>query len=134
MADTGANRDPPARPALLRDVLGDRVLLSAVVCCALLIAYQLVATLLQPPWVKSVTDWLRTGLAWPQLLVVAWVAVRLLRTHQLGAGTWCSVALGMLSYAVARTLWTLGEVALYPHGVPYPSLPDLFFSCSIPAS
>jgi signal transduction histidine kinase len=127
MVDTAAVNGTPARSALLRDVLADRVLLSAVMVCVLLIAYQLAVTLLQPPWTLPVTGWLRTVLAWPQLLVVAWVAVSLLRTHRIGATSWCCVAVGMLSYAVARTIWTVAEVPAYPHGVPFPSLADLFF-------
>ncbi len=42
----------------------------------------------------------------------------------------CSVAL--LSYAVARTWWTLDDVFIYPHGVPFPILPDLFFVLQYP--
>jgi signal transduction histidine kinase len=137
MADTHTHasakrRDVVPRSALIRSILDDHVLLGAFLVCLLLIAYQLSVTLLQPPWVKPVTDWLRTGLAWPQLLVVAWVAVQLLCTRQPGAVTWCCVTLGMLSYAVARTLWTIADLALYPHGVPFPSLPDLFFLLQYP--
>jgi hypothetical protein len=132
MADTAAQRDTAPRYALLQSILSDRVLLSAFVGCLLLIAYQLSVILLQPPWIKPATDWLRTGLAWPQLLVVAWVAVQLLRTHQQEALAWCCVALGMLSYAVARTTWTLADILIYPHGVPFPSLPDLFFVLQYP--
>jgi signal transduction histidine kinase len=132
MADIRAKRDAAPRYALLRGLLDDRLLLSAFLVCTLLIAYQVSVIVLQPPWIKPVTDWLRTGLAWPQLLVVAWVAVSLLRTHQPGALAWCCGALGMLSYAVARTTWTIADVALYPHGVPFPSLPDLFFILQYP--
>jgi signal transduction histidine kinase len=132
MAGTHATRVPPPRPTLLQNLLDDRVLLSAFVVCILLIGYQLSVTLLQPPWIKPVTDWLRTGLAWPQLLVVVWVAVRLLRTQQPGALAWSCAALGLLSYAIARTTWTIADVVLYPHGVPFPSLPDLFFILQYP--
>ncbi|MGO8946724.1 MAG: ATP-binding protein, partial [Ktedonobacterales bacterium] len=78
------------------------------------------------------TDWLRAALAWPQLLVVVWVAVCLLRTRQPGAAAWCFAALGLFSYAVARTSWTLADIFIYPHGVPFPSLPDLFFILQYP--
>ncbi len=132
MADTPATRDTAPRTALLRSIADDHVLLGAFLVCLLLIAYQLSVTLLQSPWIKPVTDWLRTGLAWPQFLVVAWVAMHLLRTHRPGAVAWCYAALGMLSYAVARTTWTIADVALYPHGVPFPSLPDLFFILQYP--
>jgi signal transduction histidine kinase len=132
MADPCARRDVAPRYALLRCLLDDRLLLSAFLLCILLIAYQVSVTLIQPPWIKPVTNWLRTGLAWPQMLVVAWVAARLLRTHQPGAVAVSWGALGMLSYAVARTTWTIADVAVYPHGVPFPSLPDLFFILQYP--
>jgi signal transduction histidine kinase len=132
MVDTGAINGPPARSALLRDILADSVLLAAVMVCVLLIAYQLAVTLVQPPWTLPVTDWLRTVLAWPQLLVVAWVAMSLVRTHQGGAAPWCFVAAGMLSYAVARTVWTVAEVPANTHGVPFPSLSDLFILLQYP--
>jgi signal transduction histidine kinase len=132
MADIPAKRAAAPRYILLRDLLGDRVLVSACVVCVLLIAYQVSVTLLQPPWIKPVTNWLHTGLAWPQLLVVAWVAVQLLRRQQPGAIAWCWGTLGMLSYAVARTTWTIAEVIVYPSGVPFPSLADLFFILQYP--
>jgi signal transduction histidine kinase len=132
MVDTGAMNGTPARSALLRDALADPVLVSAVMVCVFLIAYQLAVTLVQPPWIDPATNVLRTVLAWPQLLVAAWVALSLLRTHQPGAAPWCCVALGMLSYAVARTVWTVAEVPAYPHGVPFPSLSDLFILLQYP--
>ncbi|HEV2462028.1 MAG TPA: hypothetical protein VGS80_27050, partial [Ktedonobacterales bacterium] len=132
MADITAKRSPSPSRTVLQNILYDRVLLSAFVVCGLLIGYQLSVTLLQPPWIKPATDWLRTTLAWPQLLVVAWVAVHLLRIHGRDATAWYCAALGMLSYAVARTTWTIADVLIYPHGVPFPSLPDLFFILQYP--
>jgi hypothetical protein len=38
----------------------------------------------------------------------------------------------MLFYAVARTTFTIADLAFFPHGVPYPSLPDLFFMPQYP--
>jgi signal transduction histidine kinase len=127
-----ASRACPPSGTLLQNLRDDRVLLSAFVVCALLIGYQLSVTLLQPPWIKPVTDGLRAALAWPQLLVVVGLAVHLLRTHQPGAAAWCCAALGLLSYAVARTTWTLADALVYAHGVPFPSLPDLFFILQYP--
>jgi signal transduction histidine kinase len=108
------------------------VLVSAIVVCALLIGYQLTATLLQPAWIMPVTDWLRTALAWPQLAVEAWVAVRLHRMQQRDAVTGYLITFGMLFYALGRTIFTIADVVIYPHGVPYPSLPDLFFMLQYP--
>ena len=132
VTDTSVKRTLPLRRTLLQNILDDRLLSSAFVACALLIAYQLSVTLLQPPWTQPATDWLRAALAWPQLLVVAWVAIHLLRTRQPGAGAMCLGTLGLLSYAVARTSWTIADAFIYPHGVPFPSLPDLFFILQYP--
>ena len=132
MAHISAKHDPRPSRTLFQDVLYDRVLVSAFVVCTLLIGYQLTVTLLQPPWIKPVTDWLRTILAWPQLAVVAWVAVRLRRTHRPDAAVWYWIALGMLSFAVGRTIFIIADIFIYPHGVPYPSLPDLFFVLQYP--
>jgi signal transduction histidine kinase len=132
MEDASAKRDLPPRRTLLYSVLDDRLLTGAFVVCALLMGYQLTVTLVQPPWIKPATDWLRTTLAWPQLAVEAWVAVRLYQMKQRDAVTGFCITLGMLSYAVARTTFTIADVFVYPHGVPYPSLPDLFFLLQYP--
>ncbi|MGO8948273.1 MAG: hypothetical protein ACLQUY_11550, partial [Ktedonobacterales bacterium] len=132
MADTSAKRDPPPNRTLHQVVFHDRVLVTAFVVCALLIGYQLTVTLLQPPWIKPATDWLRTALAWPQLAVVAWLAVGLTRRHLPNAAAARWIALGMLAYAVGRTIFTIADVVIYPHGVPFPSLPDLFFILQYP--
>jgi signal transduction histidine kinase len=118
--------------ALLRALQEDRVLLSAFVLSALLISFQLTITLVQPSWIGPMTDWLRTALAWPQFLVVAWVAVNLQRTAHRFAPAWTFTALGMLSYAVARTLWTLADMRTYPQGVPVPSRAAFFFLLQYP--
>jgi signal transduction histidine kinase len=127
-----ANIHAPPPRTVLQAVLDDRVLVSAFVVCALLIGYQLIVTLLQPPWIKPATDWLSTTLAWLGLLVVAFGTVHLLHTHQPQAATGCCLALAMLSYAIGRTTWTIADVFIYPHGVPFPSLPDLFFILQYP--
>jgi signal transduction histidine kinase len=132
MADISTKRDPPPGRTLLQGVLHDRVLVSAIVLCVFLIGYQLTITLIQPPWIKPVTDWLRTALAWPQLAVVAWVAVCLHRMQQRDVIIGYCITLGMFFYAVARTTFTIADVLVYPHGVPYPSLPDLFFILQYP--
>jgi signal transduction histidine kinase len=129
------SRDSPSLTvgqALWRGLRQDSVLRTAFLICVVLIGYQLTITLLHPAWSKLVTDWLRAVLAWPQLLVVAWVTVRLTRAHRPGATSWWMMTLAMLSYAVARTMWTVADVFIYPHGVPFPTLPDLFFVLQYP--
>jgi signal transduction histidine kinase len=113
-------------------ILSDRALVTAFSVCILLIGYQFTVTLLQPSWIKPVTDWLRTALAWPQLAVEAWVAVRLHQLQRRDAVTGYFITLGMLFYALARTTFTIADVVIYPHGVPYPSLADIFFILQYP--
>jgi signal transduction histidine kinase len=55
------------------------------------------------------------------------VAVRLLRTQQSDAAAWCWLALGVLFSTVGTTIWTLANQYVSPQGLPYPSLPNLFF-------
>jgi signal transduction histidine kinase len=134
MPDMPSRKSPVKLPGLsmLRRLRDDRVLLSAIAAVVVLIAYQLIVMLIQPPWIKPVTDWLRTALAWPQFIVVAYVAFRVARTKQQSTVAWIFVGLGMLSYAVARTSWTIADVWIFPHGVPFPSLPDFFFILQYP--
>jgi signal transduction histidine kinase len=110
----------------------DRVLLSAGLIGGLLISYQLGMTLLHPLWIGPVTDWLRAALAWPELAVVAGVSLWVTRTGQADARSWWMLSAGLLSYAVARTLWTVADALTFPHGVPFPSFPDLFFVLQYP--
>ena len=121
-----------AGQALLRALHEDPVLLSAFLLSALLIGFQLTITLVQPSWIRPVTNVLRTALAWPQFLVVAWVAVSLRRVAHRFAAAWMFAALGMLSYAVARTLWTIAAMNAYPQGIPFPSFPAPFFLLQYP--
>jgi signal transduction histidine kinase len=108
------------------------VLLSACLIVGLLISYQLGVTLLHPPWIGSVTDWLRAALAWPELAVVVGVTLWVTRSHQADVRSWWMLSAGLLSYTVARTSWTMADALIYPHGVPFPSFPDLFFVLQYP--
>jgi signal transduction histidine kinase len=98
-----------------------------VACCALLIGYQLVVTLLRPAWISPATYWLRVGLAWPAWLLVVYVSWHLSRSRRADAISFWMLSAAMLAYAIARTLWTVSNQFIYPHGVPFPGLPDLFF-------
>src|SRR5260221_12915894 len=110
----------------------DRVLRPAFLLCGLLISYQLLVTRAHPPWIGSVTDWRRATLAWPELLVVALASVWLTRHRQPGAATAWMLSIAFVSYAVARTFWTVDDQLIYHHGVPFPILPDLFFVLQYP--
>jgi signal transduction histidine kinase len=115
-----------------RALWGDRLLVRAFLVCGLLIAFQAGMALLDPPWIKPMTDWLRAALAWPELALVIWVSVCLTRAHRAGAASWQILSLAMLSYAIARNWWTVADLYVFPQGVPFPSLPDLFFLFQYP--
>jgi signal transduction histidine kinase len=105
------------------------VLRIAFLTVGLLLASQLAVTLLQPAWVGTVTDWLLALLAWSGLLAVVLLSLWLTRTGQPGALSWWLVSGGLLAHALARTLWLVEDLFLFPHHVPFPSLDDLFFAC-----
>src|SRR5258708_36534630 len=107
----------------------DGVLRIAFLTVGLLLASQLAVTLLQPTWIGPVTDWLLALLAWSGLLAVVLLSLWLTRTGQPGALSWWLVSGGLLAHALARTLWLVGGLFLFPHHVPFPSLDDLFFAC-----
>jgi signal transduction histidine kinase len=110
----------------------DRLLLGACAFCALLLSYQLAVTLLHPAWIAAVTDWLRAALAWPALLVAGFACVWLTRAHRRCALSWWMATAALLSYTLARTLWTVSNRIIFQHGVPFPSFPDLFFVLQYP--
>jgi signal transduction histidine kinase len=124
-----ARRSPLDVPGWLRS---DRLLLAAVAACALLVASQLAVTLLHPPWISGVTDWLLTILAWLALLVVCYVGWWSRRAQRLESPTWWFFAAALLFYAIARTLWAVEDVFIFPHGVPFPNLPEVFFALQYP--
>jgi signal transduction histidine kinase len=105
------------------------VLQIAFLVVGLLLAYQLIVTLLQPTWIGPVTDWLLTLVAWPGLLGVVLLSLWLTRTGQPEARSWWLVSGGLLAHALARTLWLVEDVFLFRHQAPIPSLADLFFTC-----
>jgi signal transduction histidine kinase len=119
-------------PAIARWLGRDRLLLGAVMACALVLGFQLLMTFLQPAWIGPATDWLRAALAWPQVLVVAFMSWRLSHQRRPEALSWRLFGLGLFSYAIARTWWTVDDALVYHHGVPFPTLPDFFFVLQYP--
>jgi signal transduction histidine kinase len=117
----------PAQP-LWRDPL----LLSAFLAVGLLLSYQLAVTLLQPAWIRTVTDWLQVGVAWSGLLVVGLVSRWFTRAGLPIARSWWWVSVGLLCYALASTVWRAQYQALFPNHVPIPSWNDLVFALQYP--
>ncbi len=110
----------------------DRLLLGAVVACALLLGFQLAVTLRQPPWLAPVTDWLLTALAWLELAVVLYVSLWLSRAHWPGASSRALFGAALLWYAVARMLWTVDARLIVHHDLPFPSIADYLFALQYP--
>jgi signal transduction histidine kinase len=108
------------------------LLQSAFLVAGVVLVYQLAVMLLHPPWIGPVTDWLRAALAWPGLLVVLVVSLRLTSLHRPGRGSWWMFSLALLSFAWARTLWTVADQFVFPNHVPFPTWPDLFFVLQYP--
>jgi len=108
------------------------VLLGTIAACALLVGFQLAVTLLQPSWSRVVTDWLLMALAWLALLVVGYVAWWSSRARRLASPSWWPMTVALLCYAIARTLWAVEDVFIFPQGVPFPNLPELLFALQYP--
>jgi hypothetical protein len=124
-----ARHSPLNAPRWLRS---DQLLQGACALCTLLIAYQLVVTLLQPPWIGPVTDWLRMVLAWLALLVVGYVTWWSSRTHRLASAFWWLFTAALFTYAIAYTTWLVEDVFLYHYSVPFPTLSDILFALQHP--
>lgn len=110
----------------------DPLLVGAVLFCGLILSYQLTMTLLRPPWSGPATDWLRAALAWPELAVMLIVSCWASRSHQPEARTWWAFSVALLSYTMARTLWSILDQVFYPNHAPFPSFPDAFFMLQYP--
>src|SRR5215469_5170296 len=123
---------PKAYPHPLRRLLYDPLVLSALVVCVVLITCQIEVTLVQPARVGPVTNWLRTALAWPQLLIVIWVSLRLRHNHHSATRSWWMWSVALLFYAVAQTLWALSDQLIAHHMVPISALSDVFFILQYP--
>jgi signal transduction histidine kinase len=110
----------------------DRLLLLAILICALVLSYQLGVTVLRPSWSGPVTDGLRVALAWPALLTVGCVSLWLTRANAPDARFWLMCSGALLSYAIARTFWSIDNQFMFRHGVPFPTVADLFFVLQYP--
>jgi signal transduction histidine kinase len=110
----------------------DPMLLGAFLIVALVAGYQLAMTLLRPPWLGPVSDWLLFMLAWLELLgmvIFSWWASRAHRPVAL-SGWLLSAAL--FFFAIAQTLWLVGHEFLFTGSVPVPWWSDLFFFLQFP--
>jgi signal transduction histidine kinase len=123
---------PPSPSGQARRHWHDPVLRIAFLVVGVLILYELAVTLLHPVWSIWVTDWFRALLAWPELLVIVFVSYWLTRARQPGILSAWLLSAALLSYTIARNLWTLYDRFIYPNHVPFPTVPDLFFVLQYP--
>jgi signal transduction histidine kinase len=117
---------------LPRHLWRDPWLLGVALFCGALLIYQLVVTLVHPPWVSAVTDWMRAALSWPALFVMTLTSVTASRTHRPEARAWWMLNIALLSYTLARTLWSVWDQIFYPDHAPFPAFPDIFFMLQYP--
>jgi signal transduction histidine kinase len=108
------------------------VLRIAFLVAGLILAYQLTVTLLQPAWIGPATNWLQMLAAWSGLVVLVLVSLWLTRAVPPRSRSWWGVTVGVLFYAVARTLWLVNNQAVFPYHIPEPSWLDLFFALQYP--
>jgi signal transduction histidine kinase len=121
---------PASRP--VQPLWRDPLLLSAFLAVALLLAYQLAVTMLQPAWIGAVTNWLQVGVAWSGLLVVGLVGRWFTRAGLPIARSWWWVCVGLLCYALASTAWRAQNQYFFPNRTPIPFWLDLLFALQYP--
>jgi signal transduction histidine kinase len=108
------------------------LLIGVMLFIVALLSFQLAVTLLHPTWSSPETDWLRAALAWPELAVLLLVSIWAADNHHPEARTWWILSVALLSYTVARTLWSIEDQILFPNHAPFPSFPDPFFMLQYP--
>src|SRR6185437_773059 len=123
---------PGAPPGGAWWVRHDLLLLSAFGLSALLIIYQLVASLLKPSWLDSATDWLISALAWPEMLLLVLASLWLTRAWRSGRVSWWMFSSALFFYALARSFWVVLDQFIYPDNVPFPFWEDLFYLMQYP--
>jgi signal transduction histidine kinase len=123
---------PSTRPGLAQRLCHSPLLVSAFLVSGLLVSFQLAVTLLHVAWVDPVTDWLRTGLAWLELLVLVFASCWLARIRHPGLFAWWMISAGLLAYAIAQTVWVTLDTFVSPNTIPVPGWSDLFFLLQYP--
>ena len=120
------------RPGLAWRCWHDPVLVVAVLVVAGLSGYQLVVTLLRPPWLGPASVWLLVLLAWLELLGVALFSWWASRAHRPAAPSWWLLSAALFLHALARMHWLIGEQVLFASHVPFPSWSDLLLLLQYP--
>lgn len=110
----------------------DRLVLSAFLFVGLLVGYQLLVTLLAPPWAAQVTGWFRASLAWPEVLFLLLLSWWLTRARRPEGATWWLLSVSMLGYAVGKTLSVVFGQFFFPQGIPFPWWSDVFYLITLP--
>src|SRR5258705_8830765 len=91
----------------------ERLLAPVCAVIALLVGFQVAVLLVHPAWISPETDWSRTALAWPELLLVVWVSRQLTHTHQPSALAWWMWSAALLCNLVGQTLWSVDDQLVF---------------------
>jgi signal transduction histidine kinase len=91
------------------------------------VAYLLTVTALRPVWLGLVNGWLLVALAWPEFLGLLLLTWWLHSTHRPGVLTWSLLSVAWLCYALAQTIWLVGDQVLSPPNLAHPWWSNLLF-------
>lgn len=100
--------------------------------CALLIGVQLGMTLFRPAWGPAVTDWIGAVLAWPVLLVLAYVSMQLSRARWRDALAWWMWSAALLFYAIGHSVSRGYDPLNFSRQGPFPTLPSVVYLLQYP--
>jgi signal transduction histidine kinase len=106
--------------------------LSVFLLVSLIVGYQLMLTLLAPPWEASVTGWFRASIAWPETIFLLLLSWWLTRIHRPEAPTWWLLSISMLGYAIGKTLLVVVDQFGSAQEIPFPWWSDVFYLITLP--
>jgi signal transduction histidine kinase len=129
LAQSGSGSQPTPEPSDMHpaglQLWGDPLLRIAFSAAGLLLAFQLVITLLQPAWAGPVTAGLEMLLGWAGLLLMVLLSRWFTRMEQPEARSWWCVSAGLLANAVSHTVRLVEILLVYPRLAVRPSVADL---------
>ncbi len=129
---TSSNLASNSAPGRAASIWHDPLVRCATLVSGLLMGYQLVVMLVQPPWNVLVTLWLQALLTWLVLLILVLLSRWMTHTHQPRAPVWWAVSAGEFFTAIGRSLALASKALLLPALAPFPAWENLFFLLAYP--